>query len=86
MNLQLLEQITSNGLFSTLDDEPYFSRQGCAYCYARTGKHLGNDVYDCQGYKSLQDAIEGTDNLYDFRLCAGCLCAIHNSDPWPEEE
>ena len=85
MDLNLIEQITSSGLYSTITDEPYFSWQGCDYCHARTGKRLGNTVYDVKGYATLDDAQNNPGNYYEFRLCGGCLCAIDNGDPWSEE-
>ena len=86
MELELLEKITGNGLFSEVDGgEPYFAWQGCDYCNARTGKRLGAKVYDCTGFASLEEAKTSSENYYEFRLCGGCLCAIANGDLWPED-
>jgi len=83
-DLELYDKITGAGLFACQDNEPYFSWSGCDYCRARTGKTLGNSVHDCKGFISLEDAK--IDNDYEFKLCGGCLCAIANGDPWPEED
>lgn len=55
------------------EDEGYFTWGGCdnVDCEAH---NLGVTVYDCQGYKTLEEAqADKEGKLYEFSLCFGCL-------------
>jgi hypothetical protein len=64
---ELIEQVIGSGLFS-LDDEPYFSWQGCEHC----ADGLGATGCDLHGYRSLED----TESLA-FRVCADCIYRLY---------
>jgi hypothetical protein len=63
-----IKQVIGSGLFES-SESPHFSWHGCDHC----ANGLGNDVYDCKGYMSLEDAQAGEDNLLEFELCGQCL-------------
>ena len=63
----LIEQVIGSGLFS-FDDEPHFSRQGCDHC----ADGLGAEVYDLQGYRSLEDR-----ELHEFQVCGDCINRLY---------
>lgn len=74
--------IMERGLYETTE-EPSFSWRGCDCCRERTGKQLGNTVYDAKGYLNFEDAK--INNYYEFKVCGGCLCTYANGDNFPEE-
>ncbi len=61
-------------LISTIGGEDgYFTWRGCDNVDCE-GHNMGVTVYDCQGYKTLEEAkadYEG--NLYEFSLCFDCI-------------
>lgn len=79
-----LNRILQGGLYSVDETSKGFRWSGCDVCRERTGKRLGNDVYEAKGYLDLE-AARGGKEYYDFNVCHGCLCAVANGDPWPEE-
>lgn len=63
---ELISQVDSQ-------DEGYFSWRGCDNTDC-PDYGLGNTVYDCQGYKTLQEAqADPKGNLYEFKLCFDCI-------------
>ena len=60
----------------------YFTWRGCELCAERTGKRLGNHVYEVHAYASTDAADE---DVYEFEICGGCINALANGEPWPEE-
>jgi hypothetical protein len=79
MERRIYSDVMASGLWSTKDDEPYFSREGCDSPDCESAD-LAADVYDCKGYRSLEEAQNGNDNYYEFRLCGECLCREANGE------
>jgi len=67
-----LREVLASGLFESAE-EPYFTWRGCEVNLVRGCRPVGNDVYDVKGYRSLDDARGGEDNLIEFRCCGECL-------------
>lgn len=76
---QIMQDIEESGLFSTIDDEPYFSWHGGDHpgC-SEPGK--GNTVYDVKGYRNLKEAQGNKDNYYKFRICEECFYRMNYGD------
>lgn len=70
----LIREIVDGGLFSEKSDT-YFSWHGCDFC-----GHAG-DIQEYDGYKNLEEAKKGRGNLYDFKLCNGCLNRLYYGEP-----
>jgi hypothetical protein len=84
-NNKIYDQIMNSGLFS-FDDESgkYFSHDGCDVCAERTGKRLGNDVYDANGYLNFTDAKNNPESIYKFKICGMCLNTYANNEPFED--
>ena len=57
-------------------EEGYFSHRGCDNC----SSGLGNTVYDCIAFKTLEEAKENKENYYELQLCAECLNLYFNGE------
>lgn len=77
MNRKLYREIEANGLYSCLNDEPFFSWHGCDNPEC-TEKGKGANVYEMKGYKNLSEAQNGNDNYYEYQLCEQCLNEMVN--------
>ncbi len=73
MDKVLIDEIAGNGIFSPVGEnpEPYFTWRGCDRC----ANGLGATVYDCIGYKNLEEAKD-VGNRYEFKICGQCLYEI----------
>jgi hypothetical protein len=68
----ILERVVYGGLYSTKDEEPYFSSLGCEVNIHPECRGLAGTVEDASGYASIEDAQAGPENIYEFRICSEC--------------
>ncbi len=67
----IYQQVLNGGLFSTQQEEPYFSHSGCNIC----NNGWGDNVFDVKGFISLYDArhSKGDGDSYEFQACGECI-------------
>ncbi len=75
---QVYREIMGSGLWSVQNPDTYFSWKGCD-CPNCDERHKGADVYDCTGFRNLEDARNDRER-YDFQLCAECMCRETNGE------